>query len=148
MLMLATLLLAATAGSPSGGSPGDKPPVGPGFECSAVQVTSAREAGRRRTFSASRSLDLELQTRLDNDRRFPSTLEFRVFTPRGFLYQSLAVAVAPQAPPRRGPARRVSGTLLVAGTAITTNSLYGRWAVEALIDGQPCATRTEFTLTP
>jgi hypothetical protein len=76
-------------------------------------------------------------------------VEFRVFTPRGYLYQSLAVPVAAAASShRRPPARDVRSTLLVAGTAITTNSLYGRWAVEARIDGQPCGTRSVFTLTP
>ena len=42
----------------------------------------------------------------------------------------------------------VSATLPVAGTSITLSSLYGRWTVQAYLDGQPepCGPATRFTI--
>ena len=42
----------------------------------------------------------------------------------------------------------MSAALPVAGTSITLSSLYGRWTVQAYLDGQPepCGPATRFTI--
>ena len=116
-------------------------------QCSPIEVTSDREAHRLTVFSASRSLDLGVRTLLRAPGAWASTVVLRVLAPRGFLYQSFAFPPT-KADPARRSTRLVTGTLLVAGTAITTNSLYGRWTVEALVDGRPCGRPGAFTLRP
>jgi len=116
-------------------------------QCSPIEVTSDREAHHYTVFSASRSLDLGVRTLLRAPSAWASTVEIRVLAPRGFLYQTFAFPPTKADPVRRAT-REVRGTLLVAGTAITTNALYGRWTVEALVDGRPCGKPGAFTLRP
>ena len=97
-------------------------------------------------------------------------LELKLHTPRGYLYQVLTVPFAggksggverrrvpgnPRLLVERelriaGPGTyRVSARLPVAGTWITTNSLYGEWRVEAHIDGAASPSgRKRFTIQP
>jgi len=169
LLLGAFLLIAATPAGSAHDSPGNGARAAR-ERCLALEVSSPREARQRGTdwhpsktaFSASRSLDLLFRTQLHlhPEHEQTHTLEFRVRAPRGFLYQSLAVPVSapPAAPAARtqhrvtpAPQRStvgVSATLPVAGTAITTNSLYGRWSVEPLLDGAPCGAARFFTLRP
>ena len=125
------------------------------------------------SFSATRILDLTFTV------LFPTTLEgehvaeLRVFTPDAQLYRSLAMPFARGAQPNaarpvEGYARPVpqqplkqvsrgsglfaaaSTTFPVGGTDIVSSGLYGRWRVEAYLDGaeQRCAPAASFTLNP
>jgi hypothetical protein len=108
-------------------------------------------------FSASSTLDLGLAVAVRPDLSPDARLELRLLTPRGHLYQSLAVAPPAPADPEaagttgkaeRGRARREARTLStafpVAGTAIVNHSLYGRWTVEPYLDGQSCGPPVRF----
>jgi len=109
-------------------------------------------------FHASRTTDLTLAVILPGNTQGEHEVELRIFTPRGHLYQSIRV---PLAPPGKSPENRtINGypmavpqvalkpeayrgkTFLkaeipfpVGGTQISTNSLYGRWRIEAYLDG-------------
>jgi len=120
-----------------------------------VRVSSPEQPeGRRRSvFSASEILDLEfhaqLARRLDGDRQ----IEFRVYTPRGHLYQTLTPAVTTSGDDRQGSRRgrgrlQASVRLPVAGTSIVTSSLYGQWTVVAHLDGSadPVSRPRSFTI--
>ncbi|HPW56735.1 MAG TPA: hypothetical protein PLP31_13465 [Thermoanaerobaculaceae bacterium] len=130
---------------------------------------------RRPVFSVSRTLDLVLRTSFPADFRDVRMLELHVTTPRGHLYQALAVPVAepgqasvegrvlPDYPypvkerllltvvDSTGVARKVVDTPFpVGGTAIVENGLYGRWSVQVYLNHAtrvPCATAW-FELTP
>jgi hypothetical protein len=113
--------------------------------CGAVSVSSPdqpRAAGR---FSARKTVDLTFRMRLARADEDAHLVSFRVFTPKGHLYQEV------QAVHRAGSGRRVSSLsaqLPVAGTAIATSSLYGRWRVVPYLDDspQPCAAGSVFTV--
>ncbi len=125
------------------------------------------------SFSATKILDLTFTV------LFPSTMdgqhlvELRVFTPDAQLYRSLAMPVARSAAPNatrrvegyarplpqqalkqvaRGSGRFASAstTFPVGGTDIVSSGLYGRWRVEAYLDGaqQRCAPAASFSLKP
>jgi len=167
LLLGALLLLAPTPAGPAADS-STKGAAAERQQCLAVEISSARETPGRvrpghmpsRVFSASRSLDLIFRTQLRRRSDGTQTVEFRVRAPRGFLYQSLAVPVTPpptvgpeggnrrSAPPSSRSRLEATATLPVAGTAITTNSLYGRWTVEPLLDGTPCGSARSFNLMP
>jgi hypothetical protein len=127
--------------------------------CTAIQVTSpdapaqAKRKSRKKhpTFSASSILDLKLETAVKGQHQ----LEFKVYTPKGHLYQSLPAAVAAATSvdrrQRENPKRTAAATLPVAGTTIVTNSLYGEWRVEAFLDGErdtACARPLTFVIEP
>ena len=125
------------------------------------------------SFSAIQVLDLTftvlLPARLDGQH----VVELRVLTPDAQLYRSLAVPFARGA--QTNAVRRIEGysrpvpqqaltevsrgsglfsavstTFPVGGTDIVSSGLYGRWQVEAYLDGaqQRCAAAAPFTLTP
>jgi len=100
-------------------------------------------------------------------------VEFRVFTPSGNLYESLSLPITTDAK-RAGERHRVPGypdlvpvqvlkpithgngnglfakvKLPVAGTPILSNSLYGTWKADALVEEQTtsCSTPASFTIT-
>jgi hypothetical protein len=83
-------------------------------------------------------------------------LEFKVYTPKGHLYQSLSATMnAPAASAdrrkRESAKRTAAATLPVAGTTIVTNSLYGEWRVEASLDGEretTCGKALLFVIEP
>lgn len=143
-------------------------------ECLAVIVTSPQQpAGERPrgSFSASRILDLNFNTALRRRATGPHLLELKVFTPRGHLYQTLTV---PFTAPRKSrgarvvdgyprplpeqetrivnrdgrPSYEVMASLPVGGTAIMSNSLYGSWRVQPILDGEACGPMTGFRITP
>lgn len=127
--------------------------------CTSVQVTAPdvpspakRRAKKLPTFSASTILDLNLEAAVKGEHQ----LEFKVYTPKGHLYQSLTATMsAPLATdgrrtrePKKGSA---SATLPVAGTTIVNSSLYGEWKVEAFLDGEreiACAKPLSFVIEP
>jgi hypothetical protein len=106
------------------------------------------------TFSAAEVLDLEFQvvTRADAT----SGLELKLFTPKGHLYQTLAVPAARQVsstgatPKRRARFQTVTARLPVAGTTIVSSSLYGTWKAEAYVEGErnACAKARSFVIKP
>ena len=116
--------------------------------CTAIQVTAPdapaqakRKAKKKPTFSASTILDLKLEVALSPAVKGQHQLEFKVYTPKGHLYQSLSATMnAPAASAdrrkRESAKRTAAATLPVAGTTIVTNSLYGEWRVEASLDGE------------
>lgn len=100
-------------------------------------------------------------------------VEFRVFTPTGNLYQSLSIPITND-PSRAGERHRIPGypdlvplqvlkrishgngngffakvTVPVAGTPIVSNSLYGTWKADALVEEETaaCGTPALFTIS-
>jgi hypothetical protein len=131
--------------------------------CTAIQVTAPdapaqakRKAKKKPTFSASSILDLKLEVALSPAVKGQHQLEFKVYTPKGHLYQSLSATMnAPAASAdrrkRESPKRTAAATLPVAGTTIVTNSLYGEWRVEASLDGEretTCGKALLFVIEP
>jgi hypothetical protein len=161
MLTLALVLAAAplTAEEPSGRF---LPPTRRS-EC-LVQVGSPEAPRRHHTFRATKILDLEFSTTLRKRVEGEHVLQLRVYTPRGFLYQTLAVPFerARDRKPEPGPARAVkaryfepeptdlTARLPVAGTSIMASALYGKWTVVPHLDGspEPCGPGRSFVIRP
>ena len=144
--------------------------------CVAVAV-NADGGGYASSFSATKVLDLGFSIFFTpgSVNRFAGTrrVEFRIITPRGHLYQSMTIPFSADAGAKgqkvhvdgyRDPQDvvlladatylnnkhlRVGVTLPVAGTPIVTNSLYGDWRAEAVVDDEPlpCAQPALFTIT-
>jgi hypothetical protein len=159
--MLLTILTTLIAVAPAKATPAVREPL-PTGECTTVRLLpflpedGAGEvpAGGRR-FSATRTLALGLSARLRQGAAESRRVEFRLFTPRGHLYQTLrATTDAPQDPaatkkrPRRRPAW-ARATLPVAGTTIMVHTLYGTWRVEPHFEGEarPCGPPRRFKIT-
>jgi hypothetical protein len=162
MLTLISLVLALASESaardrrtPSGSDQGASSQVRPsrGERCEGVHVTSPQQERRRRAFSASEARDLRITTTFPRELEGRHRLQLRVLTPQGHLYQKFSVPFdATVAREDRGPSskRTIGVKLPVAGTAITTNGLYGRWSVVPYLDDQtvPCAREQRFVLQP
>jgi hypothetical protein len=132
--------------------------------CGAIQITApgVPAATKRRvkklpTFSASSVLDLKIETTLSQALKGPHSVEFRLSTPNGHLYQALPATVLAPSPSSDRRNRRVakqqtaSAMLPVAGTTIVSSSLYGVWKVEAFLDGETsvaCAKPSSFVIEP
>lgn len=124
-------------------------------------------------FSVTKILDLTFTVLFPTKTDGEHLVELRVFTPDSHLYRSLAIPVAgrgralgarsvdgyarplpQQALSRvargRGFFEAASTTFPVAGTDIVSSGLYGRWRVEAYLDGaeQRCTPAAWFTLNP
>jgi len=147
MLMLGALVLLAQAETGSirqgVGGGGDSPRR----PCLPVQVSSP-PLGQRAVFSATEILDLKLSTQLRRHLEGPHVLQIKVFTPRGYPYQTLSVPFTGSPLGTPAPPQELSATLPVAGTAIMANSLYGRWTVEPFLDGASCGVTRSFVLRP
>jgi hypothetical protein len=112
--------------------------------------TASREPD---VFSATKVHDLRVTAFLRPEVQGTHRLEFRLYAPSGNLYQILGVPFT--VPVATDTARDttdtlsgVSAKLPVSGTAITNNSLYGRWRVDAHVDGSttPCGPSLAFTI--
>jgi len=114
--------------------------------CQTVQVSSPQQDTARAVFSASEVLDLKLSTRVRRGLEGAHVLQIKVFTPRGYAYQTLTVPFTVPRPGTQGPLPELVATLPVAGTAIVANSLYGRWTVQPFLDGASCGSPRAFTL--
>jgi len=83
----------------------------PSQTCAAIDVVAPeqRRATRKRSFSAARTLDLELRARMRtrSDLAGDHVLRLKLFTPRGYLYQEITVPFHSE-PPRRWWKRRES----------------------------------------
>jgi hypothetical protein len=117
-----------------------------GCGCGHVSVSSPdRPQWRRDRFSASRTLDLRFLLRMRNEGGDNHLVRFQVLTPKGHLYQEIQVANRPE---RGRRASHVSAQLPVAGTFISTSSLFGRWRVVPYLDDEPepCGRGAVFTI--
>lgn len=146
-----------------------------GPDCASVEVSALAKSvpSRTSTFRATSVLDLAFGVFVPASVKGEHTLELRVTTPDGHLYRSLTVPLAELSRASRDrsvpgydrPIRETGVTRVlrggkpfvtasvpfpVAGTDIVSSGLYGRWQVEARLDGaeQPCAPATSFVLQP
>src|SRR5512143_1880094 len=117
MPALAFLVLAAqvVGGTVSGTVPSPGRYYG---QCTGVRVTASDRAAppKNMTFSSRETLDLVLRPRLRQDFEGDHLMELKLFTPGGFLYQSIALPFVGAASSARGqqaaaapPARVVPG---------------------------------------
>jgi hypothetical protein len=140
---------------------------------SAAPVTRSALVPTLPSFSATKVLDLTFTVLFPAATNGEHLVELRVFTPDSQLCRSMAMPVARNALPNA--ARQVEGyprplaqqnlrpvsrgrslftaastTLPVGGTDIVSSGLYGRWRLEAYLDGaeQACAPAAWFTLKP
>lgn len=113
--------------------------------CDVISVTSPDRPRVRQRFSATKTLDLQFRMRLRNKDEEPHVVTFRVLTPDGHLYQEIQLL---HRAVRGKRVATLSSPLPVAGTAIATSSLYGRWRVVPYLDGsaRPCAAASAFTI--
>lgn len=131
--------------------------------CQSVWVTAPFSTGKGASrsrkplnFSAAEVLDLEFQIVVPADASLAGRrLELKLFTPKGHLYQTLAVPTEVSAPKAGTPKRRsryqtVTARLPVAGTTIVNNSLYGTWKAEAYFEGErtACVKARTFVIKP
>jgi hypothetical protein len=161
-LAVSLALVAGTALAQGNGSP----------PCANIQVVSHEEGSNAADrFSATATTDLVFNVNFHQSFSGDHLLELRLFTPSGHLYQSLAVPIAdasrvpgsrmvpgyPRPLKEQTPAEVTEGTTRlkrvevrfpVGGTLISSNSLYGRWRVEAYVDGagQPCSPPKAFVI--
>ncbi|MHB0971491.1 MAG: hypothetical protein ACYC7A_05660 [Thermoanaerobaculia bacterium] len=148
--------------------------------CVGIATNSQQHSGGQFTesFSATEVLDIDLWVLFTpgSVKRFADdhTVEVKIFTPRGYLYQSIAIPFSSTAS-KKGKGRKLDGyphpiattvlqdvawkngkylgtnvRLPVGGTMITTSSLYGTWSAEAYVDGEPlrCSQPAKFTIIP
>jgi hypothetical protein len=138
-----------------------------------ARVVGSVVAPAEPSFSVARILDLTLTVLLPAALDGEHVVELRVFTPDAQLYRSMAVPFARGARPNavravegyarpvpqqalgqvsRGsrPFATVSAALPVGGTDIVSSGLYGRWRVEAYLDGAQgrCGPAAVFNLRP
>ena len=172
MLVLSILVALGLAGPAAAASAPDAAPRG--GSCVALEIASPQDAnrqGRIPEFSASAILDLRFTAVL----RRPDdhgVVKLKLFTPSGYLYQTLSVPFvtdaggSPQALHVDGSSRasveqkaerlasgtdyRVEGRVPVAGTLITNEGLFGRWTVEPWLEGAaaPCLAARPFVIKP
>lgn len=147
--------------------------------CRSLVVAAAEEthgaAGEK--FSATKTTDLTFRLFVDPALSGDHVLELKVYTPRRFLYRSIAVPVAlggaasgaaaqertvagyphPQRVRRAtheklagADAQKIEVAFPVGGTDIVANSLYGKWRVEPFLDGaaDACGSAATFRITP
>ncbi len=178
-MLLALLVMAQSVGA-TVQPPGEVAPgPGRQASCATITVLTPGGAPTRASaFSATRILDLELRADVRPLAAGPHLLELKLYTPHGHLYQVLPVAFEGSGPSRgklpepaawqaaygnslplrpaplvqadRALRQRVVATLPVAGTSITSASLFGRWRVDAHLDGaaESCSTPAFFRLAP
>jgi hypothetical protein len=145
----------------------ERPQRGEGVPSCQIEVKST-PASRKTTFSAAAILDLNFRIALPAGST-ADEMELKVYTPAGHLYQDLTFPVAAAGssevtrdkPGRPFPVKVVhahrtadGGSSVdappfpVGGTLISTNSLFGKWRVEALPAGELRACTASFTITP
>ena len=170
-------LLTVTSAPAQTGPEGDATAKSLKSPCPKVAFSSVEKPqAKRRTFSAARSADLIFHVLFDPGLDEEHVVTLKVFTPKGHLYRRFDVPVAPEAEKNEhetGHTRRLPGypypvkvrntktvkagkkeyetvdiAFPVAGSAVITSSLYGRWNVEVFLDGaaDPCGKPTFFHL--
>ena len=128
--------------------------------CHRIFVSSPEAAttrGKKPKFSAAEIMDIQLQALVSRKLTGHHSLEFKIYTPKGNLYQSMTLQFDADAPIPEGARRRrsrrfqeVNTVLPVAGTSIVTSSMYGTWKVEAFLDGDDrrCSRPRKFVIQP
>jgi len=114
--------------------------------CAVAEIRSDQARHGRHSFRATRILDLEFETRLVGRLTRERSLQLRLYTPQGFLYQVLETKLDP----KRAWKRRFEARLPVAGTSIMASGLYGRWRVVPHLDDrrEPCGSARSFVIQP
>jgi hypothetical protein len=116
------------------------------LSCAVVAIDSDQTPRAFYRFRATRIVDLRLEVRLLHHPKRDHSLQLRLYTPDGFLYQVLDTRAV------RGRAgfSRYEARLPVAGSSIMTSGLYGRWRVVPHADGarEPCGTGRGFVIHP
>jgi hypothetical protein len=147
--------------------------------CVAIGVGSQQKGNGRfdTTFSATGVIDVDFSVLFTQGaaKRFSGAhrVEFRIYTPKGHLYQSIAIPFTVDAavkgkkvtipdypqpistqlltPVSYNNASHLAASvrLPVAGTPILTNSLYGTWTAQAYVDGETvgCSKPVSFQIT-
>ncbi len=156
------LVLTVTAGSQALATQRTRRARATRIRCYAVRVEaisnpSTETTNRRRYrrgFSAQEVLDLRLSVWLP-EKDEASLVEIRLYTPTGRLYEVLQARADASTTDggryRRRRARVVSARLPVAGSHITSRSLYGKWRAEVFLDEneKSCTRRPKkFTINP
>jgi hypothetical protein len=115
--------------------------------CGAISVSVAQRPRAREPFSVRKTVDLQFRMRLRTGDEDAHVVSFRVFTPKGYLYQQIQVADAAD-DEENERVSRVSALLPVAGTYIATGSMFGKWRVVPYLDDdtEPCAAPSVFQL--
>jgi hypothetical protein len=141
LVMLSALLAAAPLGTPAADKARERHPV-----CAVVEIGSDQAPRARHSFRATRILDLEFETFVFRRRTHGRSLQLRLYTPDGFLYQVLETKPAPG----RHATHRFEARLPVAGTSIMASGLYGRWRVVPYLDDrrEPCGPGRSFVIKP
>ncbi|MGH9388617.1 MAG: hypothetical protein ACRD1Z_03310 [Vicinamibacteria bacterium] len=159
--MSASAVVLASMSNASGDA-GTQTTAAPRPACQSVWVTApafGKPASRARkplNFSAAEVLDIEFQIGVRAGTSLAARpLELKLFTPKGHLYQTLAVPPASKAsgagtPKRKPRYQTLTARLPVAGTTIVNNSLYGTWKAEAYLEGErtACAKARSFVIKP
>ncbi len=142
MLLMLSLLLAAAPSGAGASQPQRERPAA----CAVVAIESDQAPRAVRRFRATRIHDLAFEARVLGQARREYSLQLRVYTPDGFLYQVLETRSAPL----RGPGSRFEARLPVAGTSIMASGLYGRWTVVPHESGrrEPCGRGRSFVIRP
>jgi hypothetical protein len=135
MFMLTTVLLAGAAVA--------TPVQGDERDVNRCPIIGVRKAGARRSpekpvFSAREVGDLELVVAYPR-RLTGRRMELKLRTPRGHLYQTLAVMLEPF--PRQRVLGEASVRLPVSGTLIEQGALFGSWSVVPVLDGAESSCR-------
>ena len=174
--MRRTVLLAVGLATVLASSPSARAAQKPASPCVAILVASSEETpknGWGTKFSATKTTDLTFTVLFLQGFTGEHIVELRVFTPRGFLYQSMSVPAAvaglasgtrtvsgyPHPVPVKASSRfayqgstlwKVDVPFPVGGTEIGRNSLYGTWKAQAYLDGSPnpCGAATTFRIGP
>jgi hypothetical protein len=171
MLVLSALVALGLAGPAARAASAE---AAPRMSCVALEIVSPQDSsrqGRVPEFSATAIIDVRFTTVLRRPDEH-GLLRLKLFTPSGYLYQTLSVpfvaagASAPQARHIDGSSRavteqraargataadyRVEARLPVAGTLIANEGLFGRWTVEPWIEGAPvpCLAARTFVIKP
>jgi hypothetical protein len=172
-LTLGALLAAAQAAAQTGAQH-DVSVKARASQCPKVAVSSVEKPWvMPRAFSAARSADLIFHVLFNSTPAEDHVVTLKVFTPKGHLYRQFDVPLVSGTDKRFETERRLPGypypvpvqttstvkmnkrtyesvdvPFPVAGSAIVTSSLYGRWNVEVLLDGaaEPCGRPTFFIL--
>jgi len=141
LVMLSALLAAAALGAPAADAA-----RGRRGACAVVEIGSDQAPRRHQSFRATRILDLRFDTHLSGGVGHERSLQLRLYTPQGFLYQVLETTLDPG----RGGKRRFEARLPVAGTSIMASGLYGRWKVVPYLDGrrEACGLGRSFVIKP
>lgn len=148
------------------------PAAAAGIPCARIVFSSPEETPGTFSdhFSATHTVDMTVSILFNpRDMKTEHVVELRFYTPKGNLYQSIAVPVAamgkqpetrmladyPRAKAQVVPTIVVKKDVKyakadfpfpVGGTLIVSNSLYGQWRVEAYVDGEaaPCGAPAYF----